>query len=29
MKDMKAGMNITRKLLNEYVLPVMVYGSET
>ena len=26
---MKSSMNVTRKVHNEYVLPVMVYGSET
>ena len=29
MKSRKASMNIKRKVHNEYVLPVMVYGSET
>ena len=29
MKSRKASMNINRKVHNEYVLPVMVYGSET
>ena len=29
MKSRKASMKIKRKLHNEYVLPVMVYGSET
>ena len=29
MKSRKASMNIKRKIHNEYVLPVMVYGSET
>ena len=29
MKSRKARMNIKRKIHNEYVLPVMVYGSET
>ena len=29
MKSRKASMNVKRKVHNEYVLPVMVYGSET
>ena len=29
MKSRKASMNVKRKLHNEYVLPVMVYSSET
>ena len=29
MKSRKASMNVKRKVDNEYVLPVMVYGSET
>ena len=29
MKSRKASMNLKRKVHNEYVLPVMVYGSET
>ena len=29
MNTRKASMNIKRKVHNEYVLPVMVYGSET
>ena len=29
MKSRKASMNVKRKAHNEYVLPVMVYGSET
>ena len=29
MKSTKASMNVKRKVHNEYVLPVMVYGSET
>ena len=29
MKSRKASMNIKRKVHNEYVLPIMVYGSET
>ena len=29
MKSRKASMKIKRKVQNEYVLPVMVYGSET
>ena len=29
MKSRKASMNVKRKVRNEYVLPVMVYGSET
>ena len=29
MKSRKASMNIKRKVHNEYVLPDMVYGSET
>ena len=29
MKSRKASMNIKRKVQNEYVLPVMVYGNET
>ena len=29
MKSRKTSMNIKRKVHNEYVLPVMVYGSET
>ena len=29
MKSRKASMKIKRKIHNEYVLPVMVYGSET
>ena len=29
MKSRKASMKIKRKVHNEYVLPVMVYGSET
>ena len=29
MKSRKASMNIKRKVHKEYVLPVMVYGSET
>ena len=29
MKSRKACMNIKRKVHNEYVLPVMMYGSET
>ena len=28
MKSRKASMNVKRKIYNEYVLPVMVYGSE-
>ena len=28
MKSWKASMNVKRKVYNEYVLPVMVYGSE-
>ena len=28
-KSRKASMNVNRKVHNEYVLPVMVYGSET
>ena len=28
-KSRKASMNVKRKVNNEYVLPVMVYGSET
>ena len=28
-KSRKASMNVKRKVHNEYVLPVMVYGSET
>ena len=29
MKSRKASMNVKRNVHNEYVLPVMVYGSET
>ena len=29
MKSSKDSMNVTRKVHNEYVLPVMVYGSES
>ena len=29
MKSRKASMSVKRKVHNEYVLPVMVYGSET
>ena len=29
MKNRKAGMNVKRKVHNEYMLPVMVYDSET
>ena len=29
MKSRKASMNVKRKVHNEYVLPVMVYGSES
>ena len=29
MKSRKASMNVKRKVHNEYVLPVMVYGSKT
>ena len=29
MKSRKASMNTKRKVHNEYMLPVMVYGSET
>ena len=29
MKSRKASMNVKRKVHTEYVLPVMVYGSET
>ncbi len=29
MKSRKASMNVTRKVHNKYVLPVMVYGRET
>ena len=29
MKSRKASMNVNRKVHNEYVLPVMAYGSET
>ena len=29
MKSRKASMNINRKVHNDYVLPVMVYGSDT
>ena len=29
MKSRKASVNVKRKVYTEYVLPVMVYGSET
>ena len=29
MKSRKASMNVNRKVHNEYLLPAMVYGSET
>ena len=29
MRSRKAGMEIKRNVLNEYVIPVMTYGSET